>query len=63
MVNGSTMMKNMKVTQMLKNRNQNYHMYSPFTLVYLNSVFNQGNLNQGRQDILALSSSLQQYPQ
>ena len=38
MVNGSTIMKNMKVTQKLKNRNQNYHMYSPSTLVYLTKL-------------------------
>ena len=38
MVNGSTVLKNMKVTQKLKNRNQNYHMYYPFTLVYLTKL-------------------------
>ena len=58
--NGVTIMKNMKVTQKVKNRKNRT------TIGFTHSTsksLTQNNLNQSLKDILALPSSLQQYSQ
>ena len=58
--NGVTIMKNMKVTQKDKNRkNRTIIGFTHSTP----TLFTQNNLSQSLKDILALSSSLQQYSQ